>query len=258
MATENGNAPLVSPQAPPPKPEPEPEKLLSLRIYQHSNFFYWWVVWAYGFFCAILTGVAGHKVAAANTFAREPHFYPDAWLGVSFVAVLLVVAFFTNYRLKGAASFIAILIIALTVLTISYLGGWPYIIEALPHLLIYMNLAFYVSLSAVLFVLWLLATFVLDSLTYWEFTPGQVTKRHVVGQGAETFDAHGLSVVRDADDILINKVFGLWFIGYGTADLKFTTAGAVREHFSIENVWRASRRERQIQEIAVVRPNTAT
>jgi hypothetical protein len=259
MATENGTAapsqPGVSPQPITPKAI-EPEKLQSLLIYQHSNFFYWWVVWAYGFVCALLTRLYGHQVNELFE-GKELYVYPRAWLGISFVAVLLIVIFFTNYRVKGANSFIMILGLALLAFIMYYLGLWEVVFNILPSLLIYMNLAFYVSLSTVLLGLWLLAILVLDHLTYWEFTPGQVTKRHRLSESSESYDAHGLHLDRIADDILINKIIGLRWLGYGTADLKITTAGAARETFVIENVWHANLRDEQIRELIVVRPSAA-
>jgi hypothetical protein len=242
------NFAAAEPEKRPKPPEPEPERLRSLCVYGHSNFFYWWVVWAYGFVCALLTGFNGHT---ADGPASAPYFYPGAWVGVSFVTVLLFVTFFAHFRLKGPASFIAILIVMLAAFIMSYL--YP------SYLPIYMNFAFYVSLSTVLLALWLLATFVLDSLTYWQFTPGQVTRRYVFEEGSESYDAHGVHIERVADDILINKILGLRFLGFGTADLKFTTVGwgGVRERFTIENVRRANLRDEQIREVAVVRPAVA-
>jgi hypothetical protein len=230
-------------------------KLEVLHVYQHSNFFYWWVVWAYGFFCAILTYFNGHTVPF---FAdRQLYVHSSAWVGISFVALLLIVTFFTNYRVKGANSFIMVLGIALVALAMHLLGAWEVIFNLFPALLIFMNLAFYVTLSTALLLLWLFATFVLDRLTYWEFTPGQVTLRHRLAESSESFDAHGLHLDRISDDILINKILGLRFLGYGTADLRFTTSGAVRNTFTIENVWNANLRDAQIRELIVVRPNVA-
>jgi hypothetical protein len=260
MATENGAAATPAPaqvslQAPPPK-QPEPERLQSLRVYGHSNFLYWWAVWAYGFVCALFTYFSGNKVEFAENI-KEVYVSEHAWVGISFVAVLLIVAFFTNYRLKGSASFIAILIIAVASLIMYIMHWWEIVFRIFPALLIYMNLAFYVVMSSVLLVLWLLATFALDRLTYWEFTPGQITKHQLLGEGAESYDAHGLHIDRVADDILINKILGLRWLGYGTADLKVMTAGALPKSFTIENVWRANLRDDQIRELAVVRPNVA-
>jgi hypothetical protein len=262
MATENGTAAPpetvqkpVSPQLTPPK-APEPDRLQSIRVYGHSNFFYWWVVWAYGFICALFTYFYGRKVEL-GTNVKEVLVSEYAWVGVSFLAVLLVVAFFTNYRLKGAASFIAILIIAVVSLLMYIFQGWEWVFRHFPQLLIYMNLAFYVVASSVLLALWLLATFGLDRLTYWEFTPGQVTKHQLFGEGAESFDAHGMHIDRVADDIFINKILGLRWLLLGTADLRVVTAGAERRTFTIENVWRANLRDQQIRELAVVRPAVA-
>jgi hypothetical protein len=263
-ATENGTAaPPESLQKEPPHKETlqkepvqkEPAKLEILHVYQHSNFFYWWIIWAYGFVCSLLTYFNGRTV---NLFAdKQLYVHSSAWVGISFVALLLVVIFFTNYRVKGANSFIMVLGIALVALAMHYLGAWEIIFRSFPALLIFMNLAFYVSLSTALLLLWAFATFVLDRLTYWEFTPGQVTLRHRLAESSESFDAHGLHLDRISDDILINKILGLRFLGYGTADLRFTTSGAVRNTFTIENVWRANLRDEQIRELIVVRPNVA-
>jgi hypothetical protein len=262
MATENGTATPpdparreVSPQPLSPK-QPEPERLEVLRVYAHSNFFYWWAIWAYGFVCALLTRFDGNRVGALAD-GKELFVYPGAWMGLSFVALLLLVAFFTNYRLKGSASIIMILIVAVASLVMYIFGLWEVVFRILPALLIYMNLAFYVSVSTVLLALWLLATFVLDRFTFWEFTPGQITRRHWLVEGSESYDAHGLHIDRVSDDILINTILGLRWLGYGTADLKMTTSGAMAKAFTIENVWRATRRDEQIRELAVVRPNVA-
>ena len=234
----------------------EPAKLEILHVYQHSNFFYWWIIWVYGFVCSLLTYFNGRTV---NLFAdKQLYVHSSAWVGISFVALLLVVIFFTNYRVKGANSFIMVLGIGLAAFAMHYLGAWEIVFRSFPALLIFMNLAFYVSLSTALLLLWAFATFVLDRLTYWEFTPGQVTLRHRLAESSESFDAHGLHLDRISDDILINKILGLRFLGYGTADLRFTTSGAVRNTFTIENVWRANLRDEQIRELIVVRPNVAT
>jgi hypothetical protein len=259
MATENGTAAptdtaRVSPQ-PAPEKQPHPEKLEVLRVYAHSNFFYWWAVWVYGFICAFLTFINGRTVELLP--GKHLYVHSHAWVGVSFVVLLLIVTFFTNYRLKGSASFIALLIIALIAFAMYTFGWWEIVARIFPSLLIYMNLAFYISVSTVLMLLWGLAFFVLDHLTYWEFTPGQITRHQLLGEGSEAFDAHGLHIDRVADDILINKVLGLRWLGFGTADLKVMTAGAAARTFVIENVWRANLRDEQIRELAVVRPNVA-
>ena len=83
-----------------------------LRIYQHSNLLYWWPIWAYGFLCAALTYVQGIGVEelAADRRARWCCFIPSPWLGISFIALILFVAVFTNVRARGVYSFMLILI----------------------------------------------------------------------------------------------------------------------------------------------------
>jgi len=226
-----------------------------LRVYQHSNFFYWWIVWAYGLVCGLLTYLDGRTV---NLFAeKQLHVHSSAWVGISFVSLLLIVIFFTNYRVRGANSLIMILALGFIAMIMQQMGLWGVIFSRFPALLIFMNLAFYLSLSTALLILWIIATFILDRMTYWEFTPGQVTQRRRIGGSKQSFDAHGLHLDRVSDDILINNILGLGFLRYGTADLKFTTSGAVRDTFIIENVWRADLRDQQIRELIVVRPANA-
>jgi hypothetical protein len=233
-----------------------------LRVYGHSNFFYWWVVWAYGFVCAAFTVVLtkldvtypGNQVIPAGkgiVITSHP------WIGVSFTGLLLAVAFLTNFRLKGTRSVIAILSIVVLTLAIHELGWWDAILAYFPHLLIFMNLAFYITVSTVLLALWLLATFVLDRLTIYEFTPGQVTRRSLVGDGTESFDATGLHVDRVADDYFINRVLGLGFIpGWGTADMRITTGTTgVRDKFVIENVLGPGVTDERIRKLMAIKPD---
>ena len=120
-----------------------------------------------------------------------------------------------------------------------------------------MNLAFYMFISTSVLVIWLLALLVFDRMTYWDFTPGQVTRVKRIGEGAHAYDTRGMVVERIPGDILVNKVLGLAFLRFGTADLRLTTAGANRESFQIENVWRAGLRELEIRELISSQINLA-
>src|SRR6185295_2071968 len=64
-----------------------------LRIYQHSNLFYWWVVWAYGLLCAAITyaqGIGIHELARRTEAAEKVVlFHASPWLGISFIGVVL-------------------------------------------------------------------------------------------------------------------------------------------------------------------------
>src|SRR5580658_8481346 len=78
-----------------------------IRIYEHSNILYWWVVWAYGYLCALLSFLNGHK--AQLIADRGLYVYPDAWLGLSFAALLLIVILVTNVKAKGVYSVVVLL-----------------------------------------------------------------------------------------------------------------------------------------------------
>ena len=71
-------------------------------VYEHSDLLYWWVVWGYGFFCALLTRALGKEMLLEGT--RPVLVYPGAWLGISFVMLVLFVLTFTTLRARGVMS----------------------------------------------------------------------------------------------------------------------------------------------------------
>jgi hypothetical protein len=75
-------------------------QLTEVRVYPHSPILYWWVVWAYGFVCALLTYAQGETFTIGG--GKPLLIYPGAWLGVSFTLLLLFVAL--PLRSKRAAS----------------------------------------------------------------------------------------------------------------------------------------------------------
>jgi hypothetical protein len=46
-------------------------------VYQHSDLIYWWAVWAYGYFCALLTWWHGKSVVLVEG-GRPVLIYPRA------------------------------------------------------------------------------------------------------------------------------------------------------------------------------------
>ena len=81
-----------------------------LVVYQHSDLLYWWAVWAYGYFCAFLTWWQGKSVMLVEG-GRPVLIYPRAWLGISFVVLMLFVLLFTNARARGLKSLVLFLVI---------------------------------------------------------------------------------------------------------------------------------------------------
>ena len=89
-------------------------KQRDLRIYQHSNLAYWWVVWMYGLICAGVTylqGIGIRELAARSEGAEKVIlFHPSPWLGLSFIVLILFVVVFTNVRARGVYSIMLVLL----------------------------------------------------------------------------------------------------------------------------------------------------
>ena len=69
------------------EPKPAPAHALDagkLIVHQHSDLLYWWVVWAYGLFCALLTRLQGVPVSLSPNH-KAVLVHPSAWVGISFV-----------------------------------------------------------------------------------------------------------------------------------------------------------------------------
>jgi hypothetical protein len=218
-----------------------------LVVYPHTDLLYWWVVWVYGFFCAIITRVGGVEVRFHADKAVKV--YPDAWLGISFVGLVLFVLVFTHARARGVKSLILFLVLVVAVLSIQIFYGWNELLIYVPLLLVFMNQAFYVLFSSVLLVAWLFTTFVSDRLTYYEFTPGAISKRVTLSEGSENFTSPHVETKRQSDDVFVHRVLGLWFLGFGTGDLeiRFSTPGGGQRLYILPNVWRVARVERTIK-----------
>ena len=226
MAT---NASEQKPAATAPIPAPGVERLI---VYQHSDLLYWWVVWAYGLFCALLTRLAGVPVTLPGQ-TRAVYIYPGAWLGISFVALVLFVLVFTNARARGVKSLVLFLVFAVI------------------GLLVHMNLAFYLLFSGALLIAWLFTVFGTDHSVYWEFGPGSIAKKYWFTDAAESFTSPHVETSRQSDDIFVHRLLGLWFLGFGTGDLdvRFGTPGGGQRIYHLKNVWRVGRVEREINRL---------
>lgn len=230
-----------------------------IRVYQHSDLLYWWVVWAYGFICAFLTWLQGKPIAVVPG-GKTVLFHPSAWVGISFVGLLLFVLVFTHVRLRGMRSLVLFLSLLVIGLLVQTYYGWNEVLGYFPLLLVHMNLAFYVLFSVVLLGAWLFAVQIADRFTYWEFTPGQIARRQKFGDAGETFATPQVQTARHSDDIFVHRVLGLWFLGFGTGDLdvQFSVPGGGQRVFNLKNVWQVTKVEREINRLvskqAVVPP----
>ena len=222
-----------------------------LRVYQHSNLLYWWVVWAYGFACAALTyaqGLGIKELAASDR--KEILFYRSPWLGLSFVVLLLFVVVFTNVRVRGIYSFTLVLIAVMLVWAASYLPGIDMALGWLSLVRVYLNLAFYLVFSTLLMLIWFFVIIFVDRFSWWRFSPGQVIEEHGLGQATgHAYNTEGMIVRRLPDDFFRHRL-----MGFGTGD--FVVKPANGESFEIHNVPRANKIQRELEHMISTRSVT--
>lgn len=222
-----------------------------LRVYQHSNLVYWWVVWAYGLVCAAITyaqGIGIRELAArAEAAEKVVLFHPSPWLGLSFIGVFLFVIVFTNVRARGVYSFVLLLLIAGAIWAVQKIPGIDTAYGWLALLRVHLNLAFYLTFSVLLMIVWLFVTFLIDHFMWWRFSPGQVIEEHRVGQATgHAFNTEGMIIRRLPDDLFRHRV-----MGFGTGD--FVVKPATEDAFEIHNVWRANKKQRLLEDMIATR-----
>ncbi len=224
---------------------PNPAPLQEIKIYSHSTLLYWWPAWAFGYLAALLN--AGQEKFLATTEGARP----SSSVGLTFVAILLLLIVFTNVRLRGINSVVAILAVAFLAILLAWLGWWDDIARIMPYLWVHMNTGFYLVFSTGLLIIWLLMFFVFDRLSFWRIRPGQMTVERMIGGGAESFDTNGLRFERLGSD------FFRAVLGFGAGDLKATTTGSDGATIDIPNVIFVNRKVHAIEKLISVKPESA-
>jgi hypothetical protein len=207
---------------------------------QHSTLLYWWPAWAFGFVFAILN--AGQEKFLATAEGGQP----SSALGLTYVSVPLAIDRFTNVRLRGIHSVVALLTVAFISVLLAWFGWWDDIAKLIPYLSVHMNTGFYLVFSTGLLIIWLMMFFVFDRLTYWRIRPGQMTEEHLIGGAAESFDTNGLRFQKLGSD------FFRAVLGLGAGDLKATVAGGAT--IEIANVIFVDRKVHAIEKLISVKP----
>ena len=239
-----------------------------IRVYGHTNLFYWWPIWLLGFLFAALTYVDGHvmavvpegtqveqaKVVPGDSGPRnvlvappgQPVTAPDPKgrdagphlrvaannnYGVVFVGAILFVIIATNLTLRGMASVIAIGLIIIVGLFVALMGWWDDVLAWLGGLDVRMNAGGYLAIAVPLFLLWTFSTFVYDHYTYLLVSRGQVRVRQAIGDGEMAVDASGLLLEKKRND-----VFRHWILGLGSGDLHVKTGAPSNLDFELYNV----------------------
>jgi hypothetical protein len=229
------------------EPQPIDPAQLQLRIYSHSNLVYWWPVWAFGYFMALLTWLNGKPVEFGNH--TELVLMDQVW-GVAFTVVLFAVILFTNVLLRGTASVVAVIAVLLLVVVLAYFGWWEHILAWLPHLSVHMNLGFYIFFSTLIFLVWAGSFFVYDRLTFYVIRPGQIIQDHVIGGAQKSYSTQGMVFEKSRQDL-----FRQWILGLGAGDLHINTMGAKREDLDIPNVLFVDWKVQAIQHMIATRPS---
>jgi hypothetical protein len=244
-----------------------------IRVYGHSNLFYWWPVWAVGFLMAALTYADGHVMAIVpeGTTVEAGQLVPPAGqtlppasaksddpsprlrvaannnYGVVFVGTVLLAVLVTNLTLRGLASIIAVALLVITGLTLALFGWWDDVFRWLGGVDVRMNAGGYLAIAIPLFLIWLFVTFVYDHYTYLIVTRGQVRIRKEIGEGELAVDASGLLLEKKRDDL-----FRHWLIGLGSGDLHVKTGMPANLDFELPNVlfigWKLAKIQDKIRE----------
>ncbi|MBM3981629.1 MAG: hypothetical protein FJ304_15395 [Planctomycetes bacterium] len=175
-----------------------------------------------------------------------------AWMGPLFCVVLLLTVVITNVPLRGLWSFLVLLMMLILALSISLIpDGWDKLLGTLGNLHIYINMAGYLFIATVVFVLWAVSVFIFDQRTYIVVTPGQIQVCEHVGAAIRNYDTTGLVFEKQRDDL-----FRHWLLGFFSGDLIVKTSGAERETIRLPNVlwigWRLEEVQALLREKSVV------
>lgn len=214
-------------------------------IYGHSTLFFWWPAWAIGFVIAVLN--AGQEKFLASPLGEKP----SSALGLTYISVILLLIVFTNVRLRGINSVVALLALGFIAVVLAWFGWWDKIAELIPYLSVHMNTGFYIVFSTALLFVWLLMVFVFDRLTYWRIRPGQMTEEHLIGGGAESFDTNGLRFQKLSSDLFRST------LGFGASDLR-ATGSARSAGIEISNVIFVDRKVHAIERLISVKPESTS
>ena len=137
-------------------------------------------------FCALLTRLEGMPVSLSPNH-KAVLVHPSAWVGISFVFLVMFVLVFTNARARGVKSLVLFLVLVVLGLIVQLTAGWTEILQFFPLLLVHMNLAFYLLFSGVLLAAWLFVVLGTDHSVYWEFGPNSIAKKYRFTGAAESY-----------------------------------------------------------------------
>ncbi|QEL13597.1 hypothetical protein [Limnoglobus roseus] len=171
------------------------------------------------------------REAVESERAFPTHVSQRAWMGSLYVIILVMTISITNVPLRGLWSFLAIMAVIVVSLLITVFNGWDDLYERMRGLKVYINMAGYLTISTIVFIMWAMATFVIDRRAYILFTPGQIKVCEHIGASVRTYDATGVTFEKQRDDL-----FRHYILGFGSGDLIVRTAGAEKHEIRMQNV----------------------
>jgi hypothetical protein len=220
----------------------------TVRIYEYSDLVYWWAIWFAALVCMMLTALFGENIQIGDK-ALKVHTSP--WVGIGFLAIMFATLIFTHLRARGIYAIIMVLALALVGLLVHIFLGWTVIFDQLTLIKVHMNLAYYVVVFAITFVLWAYITFVHPRFTYGFVSPGEVGWRSPVTGQIESYRPLNFQVLKFSDDIIVHKILGLRFLSLGTGDveIKFDVPGGGSRHHTFKNVWRPDAKVARMEQL---------
>jgi hypothetical protein len=246
MPSQNPAVPAQTPPVVQTVPQEVVQTHPSFRIYGHSSFLYWWPVWVVGFAMTLFTYFQGESYKFADHYEL---IHPSSNLGVLFFTTLFLVILITNFSVRGSYSTIVILALAFLTVLLAYFGLWDSIFGWVEGLRIHLNLGAYFWFSAIMFLTWCFAVFVVDHLSYWEVNAGQLTQVFIFGTSSKSFNTQGMVLEKHRSDL-----FRHWLLGLGSGDLVIRTTGAVHEEIDVPNVLFIGRKVEALQKLIAEEP----
>src|SRR5262249_5667437 len=159
----------------------------------------------------VLYAPEGHKLPQDADRPIEPHIRMSQSknVGVFYAMVLLLVILITNVPLRGLWSVVVIVVIVMLSVIFALLDCWDKILNALGQLAIHINRGGYVTISLVLFVMWLISLLFFDRQIYMIFTPGQLRVCTEIGGGEVAYDTQGMVIQKERSDLFRHWILGL-------------------------------------------------
>lgn len=218
-----------------------------LKLYSHSTLLYWWPVWLVSLALGIWSLLVGERVAVGDDTMRV---LPSASLGFLFGVVLLIVSVVTTVKMKGIRSVVLVLTILLVTVFAAWAGVLDEFFSIVPAMSTHLSAGFLLTFGAALLAVWFCVVFIFDRLAYWRISEGQLVRVKVIGAAEKAYDARGLTVEHQADDLLRHVVFGL-----GSGDIILRTGGAENAVVPLLNVLFVDDKINRIQHLVSIEPD---